>query len=151
MGGSDTFFPTANEGGTSQDVEQGSGSNDTSGESDRSGDGQCDGTAGFDFIETAWELAGITGLEPGDRTLRELTWAANAKRRDEWDRMSLLLAVVHNRTNFDKNGKVTTPLDWFPQRLITSDHRKAIQKHKEASVMRMSVAEFAKGLTNGRR
>lgn len=151
MGSDSTFFPAANEGGTAKAVEQGCGSDNVDIESDRNGDGRNDSTADFDFIETAWELAGITGLEPGGRTLRELTWAANAKRRDEWDRMSLLLAVVHNRTNFDKSGKVTDPLDWFPPRLITSDHRKAIQKHKEASVMRMSVAEFAKGLTNGRR
>lgn len=130
---------------------QGERGDGTRGNEDSGVTGSDDSGADFDIVEVAWELAGVTGLDPLPRTLRELTWAANAKRRDEWDRMSLLLAVIHNRTNFDKNGTISTPEDWFPPRLITKEHRNAIQKHRESSVIRMSVAEFAKGLTNGRK
>lgn len=43
-----------------------------------------------------WELAGIAGLDPTYRTLREMVWASTAKRRHDWQIASELWAPLAN-------------------------------------------------------
>ncbi len=41
-----------------------------------------------------WEWGGEVGLDPSDKTLRELYWALMAKRRAAWDHTSQILAFI---------------------------------------------------------
>jgi hypothetical protein len=58
-----------------------------------------------------WEAAGITGFDPTDRTLRELEWAARAKRRDAWDRAARICLVIANAIGGDSHA---TEADFHP-------------------------------------
>lgn len=39
----------------------------------------------------AWEWGGIVGIDPTDRTLKELHWALTAKRKESWDHTAAVL------------------------------------------------------------
>ena len=50
----------------------------------------------FDWWREIAAMAGRTGLDPGPLTLRELMWADEGRRRDEWMRASRLEALLIN-------------------------------------------------------
>ena len=67
------------------------------GSGDSDGAGQADNHVELpDLEELAWELAGVSGLDPEDRTLRELWWAAQGRGRLEWDQTAGLMSVMNS-------------------------------------------------------
>lgn len=60
-----------------------------------------------------WELAGILGVHPGPFTLRDLVRMAQARQREEWGRLSHLLASVAN-VLAGPNDRRITPADCNP-------------------------------------
>lgn len=59
------------------------------------------------------ELAGIAGVAPWEFTLRELAAIADGRRRDAWQRHSVLLALTWNANQTDK-AKCKTADDFDP-------------------------------------
>jgi hypothetical protein len=76
---------------------------------------------------------------------------ADGRRRDEWDRWSRLLALVDNRTNFAKDAKPVQPIDLWPPSLLTSVHRSAEERARDAAKTPISVRELATIILNGKR
>jgi hypothetical protein len=66
-----------------------------------------------DWVERwGWELAGLTGLDPTDRTLRELLWAADGRLESDWWRGAYLTAIQVAAAG----GKVADLNDLVPPR-----------------------------------
>jgi len=68
---------------------------------------------------------------------------ANGRRRDEWDRWSRLLALVDNRTNFEKDATPVKPIDLWPPSLITAQQRKAQARAESVAKIPISMKELA--------
>ena len=72
-------------------------------------------------------------MNPDPLTLRELIWMAEAKRRDEWDRLSVLIAVTINVTRTRKSDMVS-PAQFNPF-LFGARHRKISNVRELAGMM----------------
>ncbi len=48
-----------------------------------------------------------------------------ARRRDEWERWSRLLALLDARTDWSENASPKRPLDWWPEDLIPPEFHRA--------------------------
>jgi hypothetical protein len=52
------------------------------------------------------------------------------RRRDEWDRLSSLMSLITNRTNFCEDAKASNPVDFMPQNLLDDDDATPAQSRK---------------------
>ena len=90
-------------------------------------------------------------------TLRQLAWMVTARQRDEWERMAVLVAKIHNRTRFDTKEDPLEVLDVIPRRLITDADRAAARAAKFANVLKIPgkagavLQAMVIGGTDGRR
>lgn len=89
------------------------------------GDGSADGVPGGagsgsgDRTGPGWQevccrFAGILGLDPEPRTLRELSWMVDGQQEDVWTRTATLQAAMHNYAFGSKGGK--TARDFLPKK-----------------------------------
>lgn len=92
-----------------------------------------------------FRLAGIIGIDPGPRTLRELVWMADAKRSEAWDHTAELLALVANI--FSKNKIKSSAFHPFAER--ETDKPVKAGEHK-AEWQAMAVAFMNHGIAQGR-
>lgn len=63
---------------------------------------------------------------------------ARARRRDEWERMAQLMALVNNRTIFSKDEKACEPDAFFPKSLWKPGELLELKKQKDQSVPKLS-------------
>lgn len=54
----------------------------------------------------------MAGVDPDPRTMRELVWMADGRRRDEWSRASLLAALLFNQ--WKKRQHMRSPAQFDP-------------------------------------
>jgi hypothetical protein len=75
---------------------------------------------------------------------------ADARRRDEWDRWSRLLALVDTRTNFSQDAQPVRPIDLWPQSLVTATHRRLEAKARDDAKVSISMKELAGIMLKGK-
>ena len=61
-----------------------------------------------------WQCAGVLGIEPGPRTLRELIDMAQARQHADWNRTAALMALIANVNRDPKRGRAMKPADFHP-------------------------------------
>jgi hypothetical protein len=67
-----------------------------------------------DLWKLVWELSGIIGVNPGPLTLREILWMAYGRSHEEWNRASLLCALMANIHRDPKKCPAFKPTDFHP-------------------------------------
>ena len=63
-------------------------------------------------ISAIYELAGAVGVNPEPYTFREIIWMYRGKGKDEWSRLSVVLATTANMNS--SKGKRFTSSDFNP-------------------------------------
>lgn len=71
--------------------------------------------------------------------MRQLSWAANAAQRAEWDRFARLLNLVDSRTLFGKDGKPLPYEKWYPPGMITKSELRAADRAARAAKERSVI------------
>ncbi|HOF17722.1 MAG TPA: hypothetical protein PK082_02340, partial [Phycisphaerae bacterium] len=61
-----------------------------------------------------WQYAGVAGVDPGPRTLRELVWMAEARDKADWSRTARLLALLANCHRDPKKTRPFQAADFDP-------------------------------------
>lgn len=59
---------------------------------------------------------------------------ASGRRRDEWDRFGLLLALVDQRVRWGEGPPPRKPLEWWPPGLADEDLREAQDRRPKMSI-----------------